>query len=477
MDEQMESGYPKIDITVLLRGCWRSFRYLMKYGILLMALLAGLMCFRSWRSYSPVYEASASFTVKVTNPFYGSQAYYNAAAAQQMAATFPHILSSSALNQRVMDELDIPRMPAMNVTVLGNTNIVTLAVRSGDPKLCYDVLNCVMEIYPSVAEFVVGPTTMNLMNESGMPQAPINGISYPRAAAKGIVMGFLIWAVWAVLYWLSHQTISSEEELGKLVNLECLGRVPLVRGYSKKKSDLCPLITNGSDKFGFNESIRLLRVRVERQMAKADSQVLLVTSTIANEGKTTVSVNLALSLAQKQKRVLLLDCDLRNPSVAKALGRKPGLGLSDYLQKKCKLDQILHHEDNDYLYSIYGGKPVSRPEQLLSSGSMKGLINAARNSFDYIILDTPPCALMADTTELFSMADCALLSVRQNFACRQQIVEGVQIMGDNDKPIIGCVMNMNVSQFGARSYNDYGYYGGYGHYGHYGSYGQPEKQE
>lgn len=474
MDEQMESGYPKIDLTSLLRGCWRSFRYLMKYGILLMLVLAGLMCFRSWSSYSPVYEASASFTVKVTNPFYGSQAYYNSAAAQQMAATFPHILSSSALNQRVMDELDIPYMPAVRVSVLGNTNIVSLAVRSGDPKLCYDVLNCVMEIYPSVAEFVVGPTTMKLMSESGMPQAPINGISYPNAVVKGFVLGFVIWAVWAVLYWLSHQTVNDQEELGRLVNLECLSRVPVVRGYSKKNAHQCPIITNGGDKFGFNESIRLLRVRVERQMEKTNSQILLVTSTIANEGKTTVSINLALSLAQKKKRVLLLDCDLRNPSVAKAMGRKPGLGLSDFLQKKCKLDQILHHEDDDFLYSIYGGKPVSRPEQLLSSSSMKSLINAARKSFDYIILDTPPCALMADSAELFSLADCALLAVRQNFACRQQILEGVQIMGDNDKPIIGCVMNMNVAQFGSRSYSDYGYYGGYGHYG---GYGQPEKQE
>lgn len=474
MDEQVESGYPKIDLTSLLRGCWRSFRYLMKYGILLMVVLVGLMCFRSWRGYSPVYEASASFTVKVTNPFYGSQAYYNSAAAQQMAATFPHILSSSALNQRVMEELDISYMPAVKVSVLGNTNIVSLAVRSGDPKLCYDVLNCVMEVYPSVAEFVVGPTTIKLMSESGIPQAPVNSVSYPRAAVKGMVLGFGIWAVWAVLYWLSHQTVSDEEELGRLVNLECLGRVPAVRGYSKKNSDLCPVITQGSDKFGFNESVRLLRVRVERQMAKTNSQVLVVTSTIANEGKTTVSINLALSLAQKEKRVLLLDCDLRNPSVAKALGRKPGLGLSDYLQKKCKLDQVLRHEDNDFLYSIYGGKPMSRPDQLLSSSSMKGLINAARKSFDYIILDTPPCALMADTAELFSMADCALLSVRQNFACRQQIVEGVQILGDSQKPVIGCVMNMNVSQFGSRSYSDYGYYGVYGHYG---SYGQSEQQE
>ncbi len=464
MDEQMESGYPKMDVTELLKGVLRSFRHMAKLGILLILILSGLMCFRTWKNYSPVYEASASLTVKVTNPFYGSQVYYNSAVAQQMAATFPHILSSNALNQKVMEELDIPYMPALNVSVLGNTNIISLVVRSDDPQLCYDVLNCVIEIYPSVAEFVVGPTTLRLMSESGLPQAPANSRDYPHAAEKGVVLGMAAWIGLSVLYWFSHKTVSNEEEMGRLVNLECLGRVPSVRAYSRKKGAWkCPMITKGSDKFGFNESIRLLRVRVERQMAKTGSQVLLVTSTIANEGKTTLSINLALSLARKEKRVLLLDCDLRNPSIAAAMGKKTGLGLSEFLQKKCELEQILHQESNEYLYTICGGKPVSRPERLLSSSTMKKLITVSRKSFDYIILDTPPYAMMADTTELFSLADCALLSVRQNFACRQQILECVQAMGDNDKPIVGCVLNMNASKVVSGGIGSCGYY--YGSYG------------
>lgn len=466
-NEEMQGAYPKIDLTEMLQGILRSVRHLARQGIALVVVLSVLMCFKTWKNYTPVYEASASFTVRVSNPFYATQQHYNAAAAEQMAQTFPYILGSSALSQRVMEQLDIAYMPAINVSVLGKTNIVSLSVQCGDAQLCYDVLNCVMEIYPSVAEFVVGPTTMTLMSESGVPQAPVNTRSYSDAVAKGAFLGIALWMGMSVFYWLTHRTVGSEEDLGKLVNLECLGKIPNVRGFSgRKNSYACPILTDESDKFGFNEAIRLMRVRVEREMEQTRSKVLLVTSTIANEGKTTISINLAMALARKGKRVLLIDCDLRNPSIAQAMGNPHGPGLSDYLQHKAKIDQVLHREKDGTLFTVRGGKPVSRPERLLRSDALKSLITSARGSFDYIILDTPPCALMADTAEIFTMADCALLSVRQNFACRQQILEGVQIMGDSRKPVIGCVMNMNAPRISSGSYGYYGYYGGYGYRSH-----------
>ena len=468
-EEQQESGYPKIDLTEMIRGILRSVRHLTKCGIILMVVLGALMCLRTWRSYTPRYEASASFTVRVSNPFYATQQHYNASAAEQMAQTFPYILSSSALSQRVTETLGIPYMPSMSVDVLGNTNIITLTVRASDPQLSYDVLNCVMEIYPSVAEFVIGPTTMTLMSESGLPTAPVNTRDYPGAAGKGLMLDFVLWMGLSVLYWMTHRTVGSEEDLGRLANLECLGKIPSVKGYGgKKNSTQRPMISENGDKFGFSESVRLMRVRVEREMAKHHSKVLVVTSTIANEGKTTLSMNLALSMAQKGSRVLLIDCDLRNPSIAQAMGKSRGPGLCDYLQRKADLHAVLSQEETPNLFTVRGGRPVSRPETLLHSAGMKALLTFGRKNFDYVILDTPPCALMADTAEILSMADCALLSVRQNFACRRQIIEGVQIMGDSRKPILGCVMNMNTPRIGSGSYSYYSYYG----YGGYGSYGE-----
>lgn len=469
-NENTDELYPQIDIMELLRGLWRSCRHLLVEGIILIVAVTSLMCVQTWRSYSPRYQASASFTVKVTNPFYASQQYYNTSVAEQMAETFPYILTSGVLSQQVKETLGISYVPSISASAMGNTNIFSLTVTSSDPQLAYDVLNCVMEIYPSVAEFVVGPTTMTLLSESGMPAAPMNSRGLGSALKKGVVLGAGFWLAICLLYALTHQTVNNEEQLGKLVNLTCLGRLPVVRGFRKEKDiHECPIITEKNDKFGFNESVRLLRVRIERVLAQQESKVLLVTSTIANEGKTTISINLATALAQKGKRTLLIDCDLRNPSVAAVLGGADKAGLAEYLKGEAAAKNILNRTETSNLYAIFGGKPVSDPEELLGKKSMQELINAARSNFDCIILDTPPCALMADAAEIGDLADCALLTVRQDFACRRQIIEGVQVLGESGKPIIGCVLNMTAAQIRKNGYSYYGYYGYYGAYGQHGS--------
>ena len=93
---------------------------------------------------------------------------------------------------------------------------------------------------------------------------------------------------------------------------------------------------------------------------------------------------------------------------------------------------------------------------------MKNLIKAARVTFDVIILDTPPCALLADATEIGGLADCARLSVREDFACKDQILDGVAMLNDAGCSIIGTVLNMTKPKIGKSGYSYYGYYGQYG---------------
>lgn len=463
-NEHMENSYPKIDLIELMNGFLRSVRHLMRQGILFIVLAVGVLLFLTHRSYIPMYQASASYTVRMANPFYGSQQTYNNSTVGQMNKTFPYIISSSLLRDAVEEKLGISSMPTVTASALGNTNIFTLTVKSADPQLAYDVLNCVTEVYPSVAEFVIGTTELTLLDESGVPTVPVNSPAYISSIIKGIMAGGCLWAALALLYWFTHQTINNEEELGRVMNLVCLGRLPIVRGYGRKGQP-CPIVTGGNDKFGFNESVRLLRVRTEKAMAPQNRKVVLITSTIANEGKTTVAVNLATALAQKGKKTLLIDCDLRNPSVASAIGRENTEGLSEFLRGECSPEQIFNRTEQENLYIVFGGKPVSRPEELLGNKRNSSLLLAAKRKFDYVILDTPPCALVADAAEISALADCSILAVRQSFACRRQILESIQNLGDSGKPIIGCVLNMISPKIGRGSYSYYGDYGAYGSYG------------
>ena len=457
-----------IDLRILLSDGLRMMRRTVALFAVLAVLCTAALCLRVHRSYRPLYRASATFTVYVANPLQSEIRSYNTATAEQMAKTFPYILTSGALNDRVMRELDINAMPAVSASVLNSTNIFTLSVTSGDAQLAYDVLNAVIRYYPEVAEFVVGPTVMNLLDESGVPQEPYNRSEYRPAIKRGLLISAALWVAAAFALASLRSSVHNEDELREVLSLRTLGVLPAVRGRGKRRG-ACPRFESGAEYSGFSESVRLLRMRTEKEMREQGMKVLLVSSATPGEGKTTVAINLASALAAKGRHVLLVDCDLRNPSIAEGFGLENGTGLVEYLKGEAPYQQILRQWENGDLYLVLAGQPSNDASELLAKPECRSFMDACRKVFDYVILDTPPAALLADASELAVLADGALLTVRQNYASRAQIMEGAQILSDSRLPIIGCVLNHAASR------SPYGGYYGYG----YGGYGQPygEKKE
>ena len=421
-DEREEQ---KINLFVLLEDFLREARRLWVMGLALVVLCSAVLGIRANHSYSPIYQASASFTVKVADPVYASIQSYNTKTAEQMAKTFPYILTSGVLEKRIKETLGISYLPAVSVSVMPNSSMITLSVRDSDPQRAYDVLNAAITHYPEIAEFVVGATALALLDESGMPTAPINARTTKNAMMKGAILGLGVWCALVLLMALSKTTIHHEDMLRTYLSFECFGQIPQVKITAK---DPCPLMTQIRRRPEFSEAIRSLRMRVERSMDQDDKKVLLISSAIPGEGKSTISINLAISMAQRGKRVLLIDCDLRNPSVAKGLKMRSDCSLTDYLLGRMTLKELLRPTDIDNLYIIPGGSGDPKAADLLNQERGLGMIHAARNLFDFVILDTPPCSMLADTGEVAALADAGLLVVRQDFASRGQILDGVQRM-------------------------------------------------
>lgn len=449
-----------IDLRTLLGDGFRILRRTVALFAALAVVCTGALCLRVYRSYRPMYRASATFTVYVTNALQSEIRSYNTATAEQMAKTFPYILTSGALNESVMRDLGISAMPAVSASVLNNTNIFTLTVTSGDPQLAYDVLGAVIEHYPDVAEFVVGPTVMNLLDESGVPQEPFNQRDYRAAVKQGVLISALIWAAAAFALASLRSTVHNEEELREVLSLRTLGVLPAVRGIGKDRGAR-PRFDGGAEYSGFSESVRLLRMRTEKEMRERGMKVLLVSSATPGEGKTTVAINLAMALAAKGRRVLLADCDLRNPSVAGGFGMENSTGLVECLNGKVTYQDILRPAEQENLYLVFAGQPSDNASELLAKPECRNFIEACRKVFDYVILDTPPAALLADASELAVLADGALMTVRQNYASRAQIMEGAQVLSDSRLPILGSVLNYAASRSPYGGYYGYGY-GGYG---------------
>ena len=474
--ENEENEQLELDIFVLLEDFLRQAKRIWILGLVMVLICSLGMSFLQRRAYRATYEAYASFTVRVSNPLYASVSSYNDKTAQVMADTFPSILTSNLLQRKVMEELGISGVPSMTVSATAQSSILTLTVRDTDPQRAYDVLNAVIKCYPDVAEFVVGSTVLVLLDESGVPTAPTSTYNARYHMIRGGILGGLGWCAIVVVLILLTNTIHNESELRKTLNTPCLGQIPTVKLTKRMPY---PLVHKVKSNSGFTESVRLLRLRVEKALKEEDKKVLLVSSAIPGEGKTTIAVNLAVSLAQKGKKVLLIDCDLRNPSVVGTLSTKNhplvnSNNLVDYLRGTITVMDAVQPTELNNLSVIPGGTGgKAESSSMLSDSRMERLIQAARNLYDYVILDTPPCSMLADAAELSELAEAALMVIRQDYAGRDQIIDGIQRLGDGKLSVVGCTFNhVAKHRYGGYGYGGYGGYGyGYG-YGGYGSYGK-----
>ena len=466
--EEKELNLPKIDLIFLFRIWLRYARRFWAMALVLAILCAGFLGYSGYKAYRPTYEASVSFTVQVANPLYGNVSSYNNATAKQLNATFPYILRSAILRQRVSEHLGVAAVPSVLTSVLPNSNIFTIRVRHANPEWAYQVLQAVVECYPQVAEYVVGATKLVILDDSGVPTAPLYNLDLTSSMVLGACAGVLLWMVLMLLLTLARRTIHNEDELKHTMNYQCLGIVPATKVVERTKG--CPLLHKDNDKFGFGESVRLLQMHVQKEMESQDQKLLMVSGATPGEGKTTIAVNLAIAFARKGHRVLLVDCDMYNPSVARALGLENVKTLQDYQNGEATQTEIIMKSGIRHMYVMAANMDF---KDVKSKALLEKVLNASRKTFDYVILDTPPCSLMVDAAELSDLADCALMVIRQDYASRAQILEGVRLLTDNGLTMIGCTINGvtgNLATHGYRYGNGYGYGYGYG-YGGYGGYG------
>lgn len=168
------------------------------------------------------------------------------------------------------------------------------------------------------------------------------------------------------------------------------------------------------------ESYRTLRTNIQYSSFDEECKSIVITSSEPGEGKSTTAANLALSLAQGEKKVILIDCDLRKPSIHKKFKISNLTGLSDVLIGQKKLIQVLkRHGDN--LLLLTSGKIPPNPSEMLGSKAMKNLLKELRENFDYIIIDTPPVQAVTDSQVLSTEADGTLLVIKAEKTKRDSV--------------------------------------------------------
>ena len=316
-------------------------------------------------------------------------------------------------------------------------------------------------------------SNIHVVDRARPPLAPIR----PKKTTNimiGLVVGMVLGAVLALFNEYLDNSVKVPEDVENLVNLPVLGIIPAVSsvngggarrtlpGLTGTPQQSSELATISQPQSVVSEAYRALRTSILLSTSKQPPQTILVSSGQPREGKTTTALNLAITLAQRGDRVVLIDTDLRRPRVHRAFGLTNDRGLSSYLAGNSPLDELprpIRQIPN--LFVITSGPTPPNPAELLSSEPIEGLFHELRRQFDFIVMDSPPAITVADSMILAAHADGVMLVVHGAVTTRETLKHTTKLMHSVNARMIGVVLN-NVD---IRSV-DYKYY--YTHY--YGDY-------
>lgn len=472
MDNRMgkKSGM-QIDVLSIIRDVCRQGMIILLLSVSV-ALLAYV--FVSER-YQPEY--TTTFTFVVTTKGVNNNIYQNLSGAQEMAEQFSQVLGSNVLRQKVAEDLGKEQFTATtSVEILPETNLMVLSVTADTALEAFRGIRSIMENYNSVSDFVMDSVILEVLQEPQIPTAPSNSADTVGAVKNAFAFAFAaLVLVFAVLSYMKD-TVKNTKEVSEKVDARLLGVIYHERKMKslreiKNARTFSLLIDNPLLSFRFVESNRMSTSRIRSHMDKKDVKVLLVTSVAENEGKSTVAANLALSLAQENKNVVLIDYDFRKPAqyrIFESPEEETG-NLSEILlsNESEKLQGIIKKYKDTSLFTVFNKTAIASIEPLVESGRLKWLTDFFRSRMDYVILDTSPIGMVADTEEIAQYADASVLVIQQDMVLTGEINDAVDILNTTKGKVLGCIFN-NVISGDVTGIGRYGY--GYG--GHYGKYGK-----
>ena len=482
--EHAQESENVIDLSTLFRNFFRIF-FRRLWVVILAAVIGGsAMGYRSYKAYTPYYEAKAIFAVSAGYTYaldvQSYSTYYDTTAARQVVSTFSDIISTEAMRELIAQSLGKDTFNATISASLAaeNSNLFALTVRSSDPQEAYDVLNAVMENYPRVAAIVLGDTRIYVIEEATVPASPANSRSWKGSAVKGAILGAGVVVLIMGIIALSIHTVNSADDLKNAVSIKCLGTLPYCRVKKRTGGNGSILIPESSASRPFTEAILTVRARLLHYCKKNDAKVILITSTVPGEGKTTLAANLAVSLAQNGSKVILVDADLRLQSLRRFFRvRHESRGLVDALEAQNPyLPGFLTDVGVENLKLISGGSSAA-PFSILRSKKIKNIFEKLRDMADYVIVDTPPSGMLSDAESFIRYSDGVIYVIKADYASRSQIIDNIQSLSENRAEMIGYVIG-GVRQTGGNYGYGYGSKYGYGYnYKSYGyNYGKAEEK-
>ena len=462
-----------------------AIRVLQKWWAVVLAavICAGVGFGVAKATYTPTYTCTMRFVVdnKSETTVVGGQSVSDLNAAIALAKNYALIMTDTRslmeivaensgykVNNKALTGDDVKKMISCNL--VEDTSIIALSVTSTNPDVSYAVAVSYANNYAQITEKAYGNTRAILIDEPVKPQKANSDRSTILYTLLGFVAGagMVVLVICATVF--IKDTVKTADDITNKIGSKILGTTLYIKLAGKKGEKQNLLITDKKTGFMFIESFKLIRTKIENISKRKNYKTFVFTSTAAHEGKTTTATNTALALAKSGKSVLLIDADLRKPSVYKELGISAAneAGLTGVIRGEKSLSDSIKYFEKFNLFLLVTSQPDAESAEVLASDEMADIIEAVKNEFDYVIIDTPPAGLVADAAILAQYADGCIMVVRNDFSSKRRIKKTIEDMESTSAEVIGCIYNCAESSTASKLIKNKrskkGYYGyGYGY--------------
>lgn len=438
----------------ITREHWAPVAAVALAGIMLASLFA--------LTRTPAYTTSSQVFVSFHGAESTSELATGTSYVQRRVVSYSNLVRSPQVLDPVIVELGLDttagelgtRVQAAPVT---DTVLIDITATDADPTVAARIANTVAE---SLAErvdeletpqqTVDSPVQLQMVREA----APPGSASYPNIPVM-IFVGFLLGAALgialAVLREIADTRVRSEQDVRAVTDSAVIGAITM-----DDKAEKNPLVVQTSPYHTRSEAFRRLRTNLQFLDLDGGPQAFVITSSVPDEGKTTSAINLAITLADADSRVLLIDADLRRPSVAGYLGIEGSVGLTTLLIQRATIDDVIQPWGSAGLFVMPSGAVPPNPAELVGSKAMARLVHKMSEQFDYVIIDTPPLLPVTDAALIARMTSGVLMVAGAGQIRREQLRQSLANLSTVSARVLGIVLN-KVGR-GADTYGaSYGY--------------------
>jgi capsular exopolysaccharide synthesis family protein len=393
----------------------------------------------------PVYRAEVTFFVKTTGENTASAAAMGDQFAQRRVNSYVGLLASDRLADMVVRTSGLDLSTEEVSGMIGasgdiNTVLLTATATSRSEEVASRVARAVALRFPGLVDSIENQSpdetavTLEVVNGPIVAELPSRApLKIGTPALLGLLLGFAI----ALLLQWRDTAVRSVEEVSHLGLGPVLGKVPFDR-----RIRTAPLILTDDPRSVRAEAFRQLRTNLQFLSVDEPIRVLVVTSSVADEGKSITSANLALTVAAADARVLVIEADLRKPSLADIFGVERAVGLTDVLAGRLDLDHVVQPWGDSGVTVLPSGPLPPNPAELLGSVAMGALLDRARESYDLVVIDTPPLLPVTDPAVLAARVDGAVLVARFGKTSRQQLTQARRALEAVGARQLGTVLTM-----------------------------------